>query len=127
MNTLDEPGPLDFLIFELPAGTRSYPSTVVREITRLSESEFIRVIQFAIVSKGRDGALIIEDTGDATGADTRTSRLDERMLAEGLGQAAAGLPPGRVMGVLVYESLWANPLASAVRSSGGDWVGRIRL
>jgi hypothetical protein len=27
----------------------------------------------------------------------------------------------------VYESLWANPLASAVRSSGGDWVGRIRL
>jgi hypothetical protein len=124
---MNDPGPLDFLIFELPAGARSYPSSVVREVTRLSESEFIRVVQFAMVSKGRDGGLTIENTGDTGGADVRASGLDERLMAEGLGQAAAGLPPGRVMGVLVYESLWANPLASAVRSSGGQWVGRIRL
>jgi hypothetical protein len=80
-----------------------------------------------MVSKGRDGALTVEDAGDASGAASTGEPLDERLLAEGLGQAAAALPPGRLMGVLVYESLWANPLASAVRRSGGEWVGRVRL
>jgi hypothetical protein len=127
MSTMDDLGPLDFLVFELPAGSRSYPASVVREVTRLSESEFIRVVQFALVSKGRDGALTIEDPDDAGDGDGPGAPLDERLLVEGLGQAASELPPGRVMGVLVYESLWANPLASAVRRSGGEWVGRVRL
>ena len=127
MSTMDDLGPLDFLVFELPPGSRTYPRSVVREVTLLSESEFIRVIQFAMVSKGRDGALTIEDAADANGADAPGEPLDERLLAEGLERAAAALPPGRLMGVLVYESLWANPLALAVRRSGGEWVGRVRL
>jgi hypothetical protein len=127
MTGMYDSAPLDFLVFELPPGTRFYPSNVVREVTRLSEAEFIRVVRFAMVSKGRDGALTIEDPGDTSVSDTPTATLDERLLAEGLGQAAARLAPGRVMGVLVYESLWANPLASAVRRSGGEWVGRVRL
>jgi len=127
MTEIDDQGPLDFLVFELPAGTRSYPGNVAREVTRLSESEFIRLVRLTIVSKGSDGALAIEDPGDDRGADAPAATLDERLLAEGLGQVAVELPPGRVMVVLVYESLWANPLASAVRRSGGEWMGRGRL
>ena len=127
MTEMDELGPVDFLVFELPPGSRSYPRSVVREVTRLSESEFIRVIQFAMVSRGRDGTLTIGDPGDTGGAATPGAPLDERLLDAGLAQAASELPPGRAMGVLVYESLWANPLATAVRRSGGEWVGRVRL
>lgn len=127
MTKMDDVGPLDFLVFELPAGCRSYPRNVVREITRLSEAEFIRVVQFAMVSKCPDGALRITDPGDADITDSPAAALDDRLLAEGLGQAATGLAPGRLMGLLVYESLWANPLASAVRRSGGEWMGRGRL
>lgn len=127
MNAMDDAGPLDFLLIELPAGTRAYPRRVVREVTRLSESEFIRVVRFAMVSRGRDGVLTIEDPGEVGDTPASTTDLDERLLTEGLGKATARLPPGRVLGVLVYESLWANPLASAVRRSGGEWVGRGRL
>jgi hypothetical protein len=139
---MDDQGPLDFLVFELPAGSRSYPGNVVREVIRLSEAEFIRVVRLAVVSKhpdggltvgdlgdvtGWDGGLRVGDPGDAGGADSSLTPLVKRLLAEDVGQAAVGLPPGRVMGVLVYESLWANPLASAVRRSGGEWMGRGRL
>lgn len=132
---MDDAGPLDFLLIELPAGTRTYPRRVVREVTRLSESEFIRVVQFAMVSRSRDGVLTIEDPGAAGDTDPgeagethpSSTALDEALLAESLGKEVARLRPGRVMGLLVYESLWANPLASAVRRSGGEWVGRGRL
>jgi hypothetical protein len=154
---MDDQGPLDFLVFELPAGSRSYPGNVVREVIRLSEAEFIRVVRLAVVSKdldgglavgdsgdvsgwdggltvgdsgevrGWDGRLTVGDPGDAGGAGSPLAPLVRRLLAEDLGQAAVGLPPGRMMGVLVYESLWANPLASAVRRSGGEWMGRGRL
>lgn len=114
----------------------------MREVIRLSEAEFIRVVRLAVVSKdpdggltvgdpgdvsGWDGGLTVGDPGDAGGADSPLTPLVKRLLAEDFGQAAVGLPPGRVMGVLVYESLWANPLASAVRRSGGEWMGRGRL
>jgi hypothetical protein len=127
MTEMDDLVPLDFLVFELPAGARSYPRNVVREVTRLSEAEFIRVVQLAMVSRGTDGVLTISDPGEAIGADAQAAALDEHLLAEGLGQAVEKLAPGRVMGVLLYESLWANPLASAVRRSGGEWMGRGRL
>jgi hypothetical protein len=142
MTDMDDQGPLDFLVFELPAGSRSYPGNVVREVIRLSEAEFIRVVRLAVVSKDLDGglavgdsgdvsswdgALTVGDPGDAGGAGSPLAPLVRRLLAEDLGQAAVGLPRGRMMGVLVYESLWANPLASAVRRSGGEWMGRGRL
>jgi len=43
MTEMDDRGPLDFLVFELPAGTRSYPGNVVREVTRLSDEWVGRV------------------------------------------------------------------------------------
>ena len=58
MTEMDELGPVDFLVFELSSGSRTYPRSVVREVTRLSESEFIRVIQDAALDAGRRIKLI---------------------------------------------------------------------
>jgi hypothetical protein len=43
-------------------------------------------------------------------------------FTEDIEEAGAALDPGSAAGIIVYENLWAAPLASALRRSGAQLI-----
>ena len=54
-------------------------------------------------------------------------QLAEMLAEEDVAHLAAAMDPGSTAGVLIYENLWAAPLASAIRHSGGQLIANGRI
>ena len=98
----------------------------------LVDRGIIRILDFAFVTKGTDGSVAgIEITDlDADGEldvavfeGARSGLVDDDDLAE----AGSVLEPGSSAGVLVYENLWAAPLARELRRGGAQLVASGRV
>lgn len=128
--TLDELGPVDFVIIEFPAGRQNFSGEVIAEILSLSEAGTIRVIDILILQKGEDGAVEVDelsDLHDLGGLEILETELAELLAADDVVHLAAAMTPGSVAGVLVYENLWAAPFASAARRAGGQLIANGRI
>jgi hypothetical protein len=55
------------------------------------------------------------------------ARLAELLAADDVDHLAAAMDPGSTAGVLIYENLWAAPVASAARRSGGRLIANGRI
>ena len=51
----------------------------------------------------------------------------ELLAADDVDHLAAAMEPGSTAGVLIFENLWAAPLASAARRSGGQLIANGRI
>jgi uncharacterized membrane protein len=104
---------------------------VVPLMIDLVDRGIIRILDIAFVSKDDDGELTAIEIGDlgptaaAFGAfeGAATGLVDDDDLRE----AAAALEPGTSAAILVWENLWAAPLAVALRRSGGQLVASGRI
>jgi hypothetical protein len=130
--SIDELGPVDFLIVEFPAGAQNFTGEGITELVKLHESGTIRIMDMLIMSKADDGSIDATELSDL--ADLGELRQIEAQLVETLAEddvlnLAAALSPGSVAGVVVYENLWAAPFASAMRRAGGQLIadGRIPI
>ena len=99
--SLDDLGPVDYLVVEVPAGATNFTGEMAAELRALVDSGIIRVIDVLIVTKDED------DTVEAT----ELSDIDER---------------GDLQAI---EAELAAPFASAARRSGGQLIadGRIPI
>ncbi len=130
--SLDELGPVDYLVVEFPAGASSFTGEMAAELRALVDSGTIRVIDVLILTKDADGtveAAELSDIGVLGELQAIEAELGELLAAEDVDHLAAAMEPGSTAGVLVWENLWAAPFASAVRHSGGQLIanGRIPL
>ena len=128
--SIDELGPVDYLVVEFPPDSSSFTGEGAKELLRLHDAGIIRVMDIVIIAKAEDGTVMAQELGDLGEMD-ELSRL-ETQLAETLAAAdvehfAAPMTPGTLAGVLVYENLWAAPFASAVRRNGGQVVANGRI
>lgn len=128
---VDELGSLDYLVVEFPQGCSTFRGEVAQELARLSEEGLIRVLDLLVIQKAFDGSVEgfeVEDVGTeeihVLGED-----LVDLLSVEDVDHLAAALEPGSVAGVVVWENLWAAPMASAARRAGGQLIagGRIPL
>ena len=129
--TLDELGPVDYVIVEFPAGAQNFTGEGASELLRLHDAGIIRVMDLLILQKGEDGTVMAQELGDLDelGELGRLeTELVQTLAAEDVDNLAAAMDPGSVAGVLVYENLWAAPFASAIRRAGGQLIanGRFR-
>ncbi len=130
--SLDELGPVDYVIVEFPAGASSFTGEMAAELRALVDSGTIRVIDVLILTKDADGTVEatelsdIEELGELQAIETE---LAELLAAEDVDHLAAAMEPGSTAGVLIWENLWAAPFASAARRSGGQLIadGRIPI
>lgn len=128
--SLDDLGPVDYLIVEFPAGSQNFTGEGAVELLRLHDAGIIRVMDILILQKGEDGTVMAQELGDLDELG-ELGRL-EAELVETLAEAdvdhlAAAMDPGSVAGVLVYENLWAAPFASAMRRAGGQLIANGRI
>ena len=55
--SLDELGPVDYLVVEFPAGASNFTGEMARELLALVDSGTIRVIDVLILIKNEDGSV----------------------------------------------------------------------
>jgi len=125
-----EMGPIDYIVLEWPG--RQPKGDAVPLIIDLVERGIIRVLDIALMVKGDDGSVAAVDLGDLdedSGFGVFEGATTGLISQEDLEEAATALNPGTSAAVLVWENVWAAPVAVALRRSGGQLVasGRIEI
>jgi len=128
--SLDELGPVDYLIVEFPAGHQNFTGEGATELVRLHDAGIIRIMDILLLAKDDDGSVDamelsdLDELGDLARIETQ---LAQTLAEEDVAHLAAAMDPGSVAGVLVYENLWAAPFASAMRRAGGQLIANGRI
>jgi hypothetical protein len=130
--SLDELGPVDYVVVEFPAGASNFTGEMATELLALVDSGTIRVIDALILTKDADGnveATELADAGELGELQAIEAELGELLAGDDVEHLAAAMEPGSTAGVLIWENLWAAPFASAARRAGGQLIadGRIPI
>ena len=128
--SLDELGPVDYLIVEFPAGAQNFTGEGASELLRLHDAGIIRIMDILILQKGEDGTVMAQELGDLAelGELARLeTELVQTLAEDDVDKLAAAMDPGSVAGVLVFENMWAAPFASAMRRAGGQLIANGRI
>jgi hypothetical protein len=128
--SLDELGPVDFLVIEFPEGQSNFTGEIAEELLSLVEAGTIRLIDAIILTKDDDGtvdALELSDAGDLGALVELEAELAELLAADDVVNLAYAMEPGSIAGVIVYENLWAAPFAAATRRAGGQLIANGRI
>src|SRR5580765_6574747 len=62
--SLDELGPVDYLVVEFPAGASNFTGEMAKELLALVEAGTIRVIDVLILQKDEDGSIEATELAD---------------------------------------------------------------
>jgi hypothetical protein len=128
--SLDELGPVDYLVVEFPAGASNFTGEMAKELLALVDAGTIRVIDILILTKNEDGtvdAMELSDVPELGELEALEAELAELLAADDVEHLAAAMEPGSTAGVLIWENLWAAPFASAARHSGGQLIATGRI
>src|ERR1700704_4862547 len=128
--SLDELGPVDYLVVEFPAGASNFTGEMAAELLALVDSGAIRVIDMVILTKDEDGtveAVELGDVGELGELQALEAQLAELLAEDDIVHLAASMEPNSTAGVLIWENLWAAPFASAARRSGGPLIANGRV
>ena len=128
--SLDQLGPVDYVVVEFPAGASNFTGEMATELVRLVNSGTIRLIDVLILTKNKDGtvdATELSDIDELGELQALEAQLAELLAAEDVAHLAAAMDPGSTAGVLIWENLWAAPFAAAARRSGGQLIANGRI
>jgi hypothetical protein len=128
--SLEELGPVDYLVVEFPAGASNFTGEMAKELLTLVDRGIIRVIDVLILTKNEDGtvdAMELADVEELGELETLEAELAELLAEDDVEHLAAAMEPGSTAGVLIWENLWAAPFASAARRSGGQLIANGRI
>jgi len=128
--SIDELGPVDYLVVEFPAGQQNFTGEAADQLLRLHDSGIIRVMDLVIIGKGEDGTVMAQELADLEnmGEFARLeTQLAETLAEEDVMALGATMAAGSLGAVLVYENLWAAGFASAVRHAGGQLITQGRI
>lgn len=112
-------GPVEILAVEVED-----PSEVAPALAAAIDAGLIRVLDLLLVRREEDGTVTSAEVSQADGGDASAWAAlegevhglvnDEDLLAIG-----AALNPGAAAALVVYEHLWARPLADTLQRAGG--------
>jgi hypothetical protein len=128
--SLDELGPVDYLVVEFPPGQQNFTGEAAAELLRLHDAGLVRVMDLVLVAKGEDGTVMAQELGDLDelGEFGRIeAELAETLAEEDVLNLGAVMAPGSIGAILVYENLWAARFGAAIRHAGGQLVTQGRI
>jgi Family of unknown function (DUF6325) len=127
---LETTGPIDYLILEFPGNRMTGEAFPL--LIDLVDRGLIRILDLVFVRKDLDGSVAGMALTDLDGDGQLDLAVFEGassgLLDPGdIDEAGGVLEPGSSAGILVYENVWAAPLATALRRSGGQLVASGRI
>jgi hypothetical protein len=116
-------GPVEYLIVAFPGN--QFRGEIAPALADLVEAGTIRIIDIAFASKDENGEIAAFELSDL---DPEVRQGLENLGAESSGLfseddltgAAEVLEPNSSAALLVWENLWAKPVAAAIRDAGGE-------
>ena len=116
-------GPVEYMVVAFP-GNR-FTGQIAPALAELVESDTIRIIDLAFVSKDADGSIAafeLSDLDPDVAALFGSTGAGAGMLFNEEDLAAAGeeLEPNSSAALLVWEDVWATKLADTIRDAGGE-------
>jgi hypothetical protein len=125
-----EMGPVDYLVVEFPGSRMTGEGFPL--LVDLVDRGLIRILDLVFVTKQEDGAVSAVQIADLDGDGELDLAVFEGASSGLLGdddleEAGGVLEPGSSAGILVYENVWAAPLAAAMRRGGGQLVASGRI
>lgn len=127
---IDTMGPIDYLVVEFPGSRMTGEGFPL--LVDLVDRGIIRILDLMFVTKRPDGTVAGLDLSELDADGTLGLSVFEGASSGILGhddidEAGDVLRPGSSAGILVYENVWAAPLATAMRRAGGQLVASGRI
>ncbi|MFG2292595.1 DUF6325 family protein [Streptomyces sp. NPDC048603] len=125
-----ELGPIDYLVVEFPGSHLTGEGMPL--LVDLVDRGIIRILDLAFFVKDADGSVrgleIADVTGDGNLDLTVFEGVSSGLIGEDdLAEAGSLLQPGDSAAVLLYENLWAAPLAAALRRADARMIASGRI
>ena len=123
-------GPVEYAVIAFP-GNR-FNGDVVPALSELVESGTIHIIDLVFAHMDADGVLTVGELEEldaelgAVFADLEGD-VNDLLNEEDLNEISTLLPPNSSAAIIVWENLWAERFAAAVRASGGQLVDSGRI
>ncbi|GGU98938.1 hypothetical protein GCM10010275_42130 [Streptomyces litmocidini] len=126
----EDMGPVDFLVIEFPGNRMTGKGLPM--LLDLVDRGIVRILDLVFVRKDADGSVVGMELRDLDADGELDLSVFEGSSSGLLGQddldeAGAALEPGNSAGILVYENLWAAPLARELRRGGAQLVAGGRI
>jgi hypothetical protein len=127
---IDTMGPIDYLVIEFPGNRMTGEGIPL--LLDLVDRGIIRILDLAFIRKDGDGSVTVLAVEDMDAAGAREFAVFQGAASGLLGQddlseAANAIEPGSSAGILIYENVWAAPLAVAWRRGGAQVVASGRI
>ncbi|MGW8766332.1 DUF6325 family protein [Streptomyces sp. NPDC055815] len=126
----EDMGPVDFLVIEFPGNRMTGKGLPL--LLDLVDRGIIRILDLTFVRKDTDGSVVGLELADFDADGELDLAVFEGSSSGLLGQddideAGMALEPGNSAGILIYENLWAAPLARELRRGGAQLVAGGRI
>jgi Family of unknown function (DUF6325) len=121
-------GPVSYTVVAFPGN--QFNGNIAPEVARLVESGLVRILDLVFVAKDEQGETIsleFDQMDELAAFNDMDGEVGGLVNMEDLDHVAASLPEGNSALVIVWEDVWAIPLADAVRESGGVVVDSARI
>src|SRR4029078_2563575 len=96
--SLDQLGPVDYIVVEFPAGESNFTGEMAQELLALVDSGTLRIIDILILTKAADGsveAMELSDFEELGPLQQIETELAELLAADDVANLAAAIAPGR--------------------------------
>lgn len=126
----EDMGPIDYLVIEFPGNRMTGEGFPL--LLDLVDRGIVRILDLLFVRKDADGSVVALELRDLDADGDFDLSVFEGSSSGLLGQddldeAGMALEPGNSAGILIYENLWAAPLARALRRGGAQLVAGGRI
>jgi hypothetical protein len=123
MTTADEIGPVEYLIVAFPGN--QFRGEIAPALSDLVEAGTIRIIDIAFVGKDEKGDVAAFELSDLDpevreGLENLGAMSGGLFNEEDLMAAGEELDLNSSAALLVWENIWAKPVAEAIRNAGGQ-------
>ena len=123
MAAADEIGPVEYLIVAFPGN--QFRGEIAPALAHLVEAGTIRIIDIAFAGKDENGEAAAFELSDLDpevreGLEKLGATSGGLFNEEDLMAAAEELDPNSSAALLVWENVWAKPIADAIRDAGGE-------
>ncbi len=121
-------GPVSYTVIAFPGN--KFNGSIVPEIGKLVANDVVRILDLVFVMKDEQGetvSLEFDQMDELAAFGDIEGDVGGLVNTEDLDHVAANLPENNAALVIVWEDLWAKPLADALRGSGGVLVDSARI
>jgi uncharacterized membrane protein len=113
-------GPVEYVVIAFPGS--EFTGEIAPALDALIRSGTIRLLDLVFIAKDTDGSVLaveFDEHESLTAYRELDGEVGGLIGSEDIEHAAADIEPGSSAALLVWEDVWATPLAEAIRRAGG--------